>query len=89
MLPSHKQKSLAALKRVEGLVKKLELMLEEDAYCPKILEQALAIQGHVKHIQGLVLESHLQTCAEKKLSSKKTRQKFTAELMHAIGLSKR
>lgn len=88
MLTTHKKKALDALKRLVGLSKKLEKMIEDDAYCPKILEQALAMQGHVKHIQGLVLESHLHTCAPKKLGSKHEKA-FVQELLKVIGLSKR
>ena len=88
MLATHKQKAIAALKRLNGLSVKLEKMIEEDAYCPKILEQALAMQGHVKHIQGLVLESHLHTCAPKKLGSK-NKKEFINELLKIIGLSQR
>lgn len=89
MLPEHKKKSLAAIKRLNGLSAKLESMIEADDYCPKILELALAMQGHVKHIQGEVLESHLHTCAPKKLNSKKDHNAFVSELMKIIGLSKR
>ena len=63
-------------------------MIEEDTYCPDILEQLLAMQGHTKHIQGLVLESHLHTCAPKKLGSKNEKA-FIEELLKVIGLSKR
>ena len=89
MLPAQKKKSLAALKRIDGLSKKLATMLEEDTYCPKLLEMALAMQGHVKYIQGQVLESHLHTCAEKKLSSPRHKKEFIKELLKAIGLSSR
>ena len=88
MLPDNKKKALAALKRLNGLSKKLETMIEEDVHCPDILEQALAMQGHMKHIQGVVLESHLHTCAPKKLGSKNEKA-FIEELIKVIGLSKR
>lgn len=70
---------------------KLKTMIEQDAYCPEILQLALAMQGHLKHIQGHVLESHLHTCAEKKLSTKSAveREAFIEELVKVIGLSKR
>ena len=84
-----KTKSLEAIKRLEGLTKKLRTMVEDDAYCPKVLEIALAMQGHLKHIQGMVLESHLHTCAEKKLKSKTEKNAFIAELINVVGLSKR
>lgn len=91
MLPEHKQKALAALKRINGLSKKLEEMIESDDYCPKILEMALAMKGHTEYIQTQVLESHLHTCAAKKLTGKggKEKEKFISELTKVIGLSKR
>jgi DNA-binding FrmR family transcriptional regulator len=88
MLPDHKKKAIAAIKRLNGLTKKLETMIDEDDYCPNILEQVLAMQGHMKHIQGLVLESHLHTCAPKQLGSKDEKA-FIEELIKVIGLSKR
>jgi CsoR family transcriptional regulator, copper-sensing transcriptional repressor len=88
MLPTHKKKALDALKRLNGLSKKLEKMIEEDSYCPKILEMALAMQGHVRHVQSQVLESHLNTCAPKKLGSS-GKDTFIAELLKVIGLSTR
>ncbi|MFH1670734.1 MAG: metal-sensing transcriptional repressor [Patescibacteria group bacterium] len=89
MLPTHKKKALAALKRLNGISKKLEAMIEADEYCPKILEMSLALKGHVNHIQGVVLESHMHTCAPKQLSSKTGKDKFIQELMKVIGLSNR
>jgi len=84
-----KKKSLAAIMRLEGLTRKLRTLVEEDAYCTKILELALAMQGHIKHIQSAVLESHLHTCAAKKLSSPKDKEAFIAEVINVVGLSKR
>lgn len=83
-----KKKTLQAIKRLEGLSAKLHKMVEEDAYCPQVLEIALAMQGQLKHIQSTVLESHLQTCAAKKLASKE-KNAFIAELIKIIGLSTR
>lgn len=90
MIPNQKKKALDAIKRLEGLTKKLHKMIEEDAYCPEILRIALAMQGHIKHIQGQVLDSHLHTCAPKKIAkSDKAQEEFIAELLRVIGLSQR
>ncbi len=89
MLEPSKKKTIDAIKRIEGLIKKLHASVENDEYCPKVLEQVLAIQGHVDYIQATVLESHLITCAPKKLASKKYKDEFVAELLRVIGLSKR
>jgi len=88
MLPSHKKKALDALKRLNGLSKKLEQMLEDNEYCIDCLGIALSMKGHIEHIQGQLLESHLKTCAPKKLGSKGEKA-FVEELVKVIGLSKR
>ena len=88
MLPAYKTKSISALTRLEGLAKKVRTMIEKDEYCPAILQQVLAMQGHINHVQEHVLESHLHTCAQKKLSSRE-KDAFIAELVKVIGLSKR
>lgn len=90
MLPRHKKKVLDAIKRLEGLTRKLHLLVEEGGHCPELLRMALAMQGHIKHIQGQVLESHLHTCAPKSLAtSGKKQDAFIAELLNVIGLSSR
>ena len=72
-----------------NLASLLKTMVEQDAYCTKILGIALSMQGHLKHIQGMVLESHLHTCAPKNLSSTKAKQAFISDLLKVIGLSRR
>ncbi len=90
MRTDYKVKTKAALSRLEGLTKKLHSMIESDAYCPEILQLVLSMQGHLRHIQGHVLESHLHTCALPKLSATKTtKDAFVNELVSVIGLSKR
>jgi DNA-binding FrmR family transcriptional regulator len=89
MLASSKQKTLAAIKRLEGLTKKLRVSVEDDSYCTDVLALVLSMQGHLRHIQGTVLESHLSTCGQKKLSSPSQRESFIKELLSVIGLSQR
>lgn len=89
MQATAKKKSIEAINRLEGLTAKLRKLVEEDAYCADILQLALAMQGHLKHIQAAVLESHLHTCAAKKLTSDKDKDAFIAEVIKVVGLSKR
>jgi DNA-binding FrmR family transcriptional regulator len=89
MRADYKKKTTDAIRRLEGLTAKLRRMIEDDAYCPKILEIVLAMQGHIDGIQGDVLESHLHTCAAQKLKSPRQKQAFIHELVRVIGLSTR
>jgi DNA-binding FrmR family transcriptional regulator len=89
MKPENKKDALSALKRLKGLTEKVELMIEAEKYCPLILEQLLAMKGHIKHVQSEVLESHLHTCAKEKMSTQSGSKKFIDDMLHAIGLSVR
>ncbi|MEQ1849289.1 MAG: metal-sensing transcriptional repressor [Candidatus Peribacteraceae bacterium] len=89
MLPTQKKKALEALKRLDGLSAKVKTMMNEDAYCPHVLENLLAMHGHIKHIQNQVLNSHLHTCAEQKMKSRTSYDAFIEEIARSIGLSRR
>jgi len=89
MRADYKKKALDGMKRLEGLTKKVRLMIENDEYCPLVLEHLLAMQGHIKQIQGEVLESHLHTCTQKKMKSTKDYDIFIADIVRTIGLSRR
>jgi DNA-binding FrmR family transcriptional regulator len=57
-----KRELMNRLKRIEGQVRGLERMLEEDAYCPDILVQASAVNSALNSFSRTLLASHLRTC---------------------------
>lgn len=89
MRSDYRKKALDGMKRLEGLARKVTMMIEKDEYCPHILENLLAMNGHIKHVQGQVLESHLHTCAEENMTKKKDYDGFIAEIVRTMGLSQR
>lgn len=50
------------LKRIEGQVRGLQRMLDEDAYCPDILTQASAVNSAINSFCKVLLTNHLRTC---------------------------
>ena len=50
------------LKRIEGQVRGLQRMLDEDAYCPDILTQASAVQSALNSFCRVLLANHIRTC---------------------------
>lgn len=50
------------LRRIEGQVRGLEKMLEEDAYCTDILTQVSAVQAALNAFNKKLLSSHIRTC---------------------------
>ncbi len=50
------------LKSVEGHVRGVQRMVEEDVYCIDVVNQIVAIQRALKKVSGLVLDQHLHSC---------------------------
>ncbi|RYL93021.1 transcriptional regulator [Sporolactobacillus sp. THM7-4] len=60
-----KQRVINRLKRVEGQVRGLQKMVQDDRYCVDILIQLSAVQAALKKIGYSVLERHTKTCVFK------------------------
>lgn len=57
-----KAKILARLKRLEGQVRGVHKMVEEDKYCVDVLTQISAIVAGLRATGLLVLEDHIRGC---------------------------
>lgn len=50
------------LKTVEGHLRGIMRMLEEDAYCIDVIRQIQAVQAALNKINAMILEEHLNSC---------------------------
>ena len=50
------------LNRIEGQVRGIKKMLENDAYCTDILTQVSAVQSALNSFAKEILEEHVKTC---------------------------
>lgn len=50
------------LKTVEGHIRGIERMVEEDVYCIDIIRQIQAVQSSLNKVSAIVLEGHLNSC---------------------------
>jgi len=57
-----KAKILARLRRIEGQVRGVQKMVEEDQYCVDVLTQLSAIIAAARNTGLLVLEDHIRGC---------------------------
>ena len=57
-----KRKLINRLKRIEGQVRGLQSMLEDDAYCNDILIQSAAINAAVNSFNKELLANHIRSC---------------------------
>ncbi|MCB1502739.1 MAG: metal-sensitive transcriptional regulator [Bauldia sp.] len=79
------------LNRVEGQVRGLSRMVEEDRYCIDIVTQIAAVRAALRRIEEAVLEDHVGHCVAEAIRSGDPgaqRQKI-AELMEVIGRADR
>ncbi|MCL4561212.1 MAG: metal-sensitive transcriptional regulator [Chloroflexi bacterium] len=58
----HNPEVLARLKTIEGHVRGVERMVEEDAYCIDIIRQIQAVNAALNKVSDSILENHLNTC---------------------------
>jgi DNA-binding FrmR family transcriptional regulator len=71
------------LRRIEGQVRGVERMVEEDRYCIDVLTQIAAIQAALDKVALGLLDGHAHTCVVGAEPS--DRDARTAEMMAAIG----
>lgn len=58
----HKDDVLARLRRIEGQVRGLQRMVEEDVYCIDILTQVAAASNALKKTAVALLDDHMRHC---------------------------
>lgn len=77
------ERILHRLKIVQGHLKKVIKMVEDDEYCIDILHQSQAIQKALKETDNLMLENHLKTCAADAIGQGK-KDEAVAEVMQVF-----
>ena len=64
-----KQKLRNRLRRIEGQVRGVERMVEEDRYCIDVLTQLRAVRAALARVESEILKSHLDHCIESAIVS--------------------
>jgi DNA-binding FrmR family transcriptional regulator len=79
------------LSRIEGQVRGLSKMVDEDRYCIDIVTQISAVRAALRRVEEEVLRDHVAHCVEHAISSgdKADQREKIAELMAVIGRSDR
>jgi DNA-binding FrmR family transcriptional regulator len=54
--------ALQRLKTVEGHIRGIERMLDQDAYCIDVIRQIQAVQAALNKVNSMILEKHLNSC---------------------------
>ncbi|KRR23563.1 MULTISPECIES: metal-sensitive transcriptional regulator [Bradyrhizobium] len=79
------------LSRIEGQVRGLSRMVDEDRYCIDIVTQISAVRAALRRVEEEVLRDHVAHCVEHAITSgnKADQREKIAELMDVIGRSDR
>jgi CsoR family transcriptional regulator, copper-sensing transcriptional repressor len=63
MDPEIKDRNLKRLRRIEGQVRGLQKMVEEERYCPEIMVQIASVHEALRAVGREVMRNHLRHCA--------------------------
>jgi DNA-binding FrmR family transcriptional regulator len=82
-----KDKLLGRLRRIEGQVRGIHRMIEEDRYCADILVQISAVQESLRSASQVLLQGHLRQCVADAVRSDDAArtEKVFAELTQLLG----
>jgi CsoR family transcriptional regulator, copper-sensing transcriptional repressor len=86
-----KASCLKRLKRIEGQVRGLARMVEDDRYCIDIVTQIAASRAALRRVEEEILRDHVAHCVEHAIASgnRDDQRKKIAELMDVISRADR
>jgi DNA-binding FrmR family transcriptional regulator len=81
-----KKVCLTRLKRIEGQVRGLLKMIDDDRYCIDVITQVQAVTAALRKVEGEILKDHVSHCVEHALVSgdKKAQRDKIEELVEVL-----
>ncbi|MEL6361147.1 MAG: metal-sensitive transcriptional regulator [Pseudomonadota bacterium] len=75
------------LARIEGQVRGVARMVENDTYCIDVVRQVQAIKAALSGLEAVILNDHLETCVEHALTGDNldARREKVEELVAVLG----
>jgi DNA-binding FrmR family transcriptional regulator len=91
MAKDSKTTTLGRLKRIEGQVRGLARMVENDRYCIDIVTQIGAVRAALRRAEEEILRDHVAHCVDHAIKSgnKTDQRRKIAELMDVMGRAAR
>ena len=65
-----KENLIKRLARIEGQVRGIKRMIEEDIYCDDIINQISAVQSALGAVKKMLLENHIKSCVRISIEQK-------------------
>lgn len=81
-----KSARLRRLNRIEGQVRGLTRMVEEDRYCIDLITQISAVRAALRRVEEEVLHEHISSCVERAITSgnPSEQRRVVTELMNLL-----
>ena len=86
-----KEANQKRLRRIEGQVRGLQKMVEEDRYCADVIVQIASVQEALRGVARNLMKNHMRHCAAKAIGSGKKEEKESMyeELLGLMELQQR
>ena len=86
-----KASSLKRLGRIEGQVRGIARMVEDDRYCIDVITQISAVRAALRRVEEEILRDHVGHCVEHAISggNKADQRRKIAELMDVLSRAQR
>lgn len=83
------EQTLRRLKTIEGHLKGITRMAEEDAYCIDLIRQIQAVEAALKKVSAQILDEHLNSCVITAIrgDSEEEREQVLKEIMEVFEMS--
>ena len=86
-ISQNKTKALKVAKQAQGMLAKVIAMIEQDEYCPNIIQQADSVCGFLQSVKRELLSGHLDTCVMKRMNEDK--EQAIKELLKIYNLTEK
>jgi DNA-binding FrmR family transcriptional regulator len=57
-----KQQMVQRMNRIEGQIRGITRMIEDDVYCDDILHQFMSVESAIHGVKSMLLEAHVRSC---------------------------
>ncbi|MBI9108480.1 MAG: metal-sensitive transcriptional regulator [Spirochaetales bacterium] len=64
-----KEKMITRMKKIEGQIRGISRMIDEDVYCDDILHQFMSVESAINGVKNTLLEAHMKSCVINQIQS--------------------
>jgi len=81
---SDKEKILLRLRKMEGQLKGIRKMVEQDKYCVDVLNQLYSIIAGTQKVAAIIMKDHIQGCVRDAINRNDHSDDYVNELLEVV-----